>query len=226
MRKTILVTGGNRGIGKAICTGLAAQGHHVLLGCRKIAEGQVIADSIGSKVTAVALDLSDVASLDDQIDRVLDQFPKIDVLVNNAAILSQGNGAELSIEDFISSLNINVVAPLRLSQRLLPGMSERSYGRIVNLSSGWGAFSANLEGPTAYAVSKAALNALTVKLAATSPNEIKINAMCPGWVKTDMGGQEAERTPEEGAATAIWLATLPEDGPTGGFFRDNHHIDW
>lgn len=105
-------------------------------------------------------------------------------------------------------------------------MLERQYGRIVNLSSGWGAFSAGLEGPTAYAVSKAALNALTVKFDQATPEQIKINCLCPGWVKTDMGGSQADRSPEEGAETAIWLATLPEDGPTGGFFRDKHLIPW
>ncbi|MGL5096272.1 MAG: SDR family NAD(P)-dependent oxidoreductase, partial [Planctomycetia bacterium] len=99
-------------------------------------------------------------------------------------------------------------------------------GRIVNVSSGWGSFAEGLEGPGFYGVTKAALNALTVRLAAESPPAVKVNAMCPGWVRTRMGGDDADRTPDQGADTAIWLATLPDAGPTGRFFRDRHPIDW
>ena len=109
---------------------------------------------------------------------------------------------------------------------LVPGMKSRNYGRVVNLSSGWGAFSEGLAGPGAYGVAKAALNALTVSAARALPANVKVNAMCPGWVRTRMGGMTATRSPEEGADTAIWLATLDNDGPTGGFFRDRAPIDW
>jgi NAD(P)-dependent dehydrogenase (short-subunit alcohol dehydrogenase family) len=105
-------------------------------------------------------------------------------------------------------------------------MVAQGYGRIVNVSSGWGAFSDGVAGPGAYGVAKAALNALTVACARTLPNSVKVNAMCPGWVRTRMGGMSASRSPEYGADTAIWLATVGEDGPTGGFFRDRRPIDW
>ncbi|MEM8681130.1 MAG: SDR family NAD(P)-dependent oxidoreductase, partial [Planctomycetota bacterium] len=96
----------------------------------------------------------------------------------------------------------------------------------VNISSGWGSFAEGLAGPAAYSVSKAALNALTLTLSQSVPAEVKVNAVCPGWVRTDMGGPSASRSPKEGAETAVWLATLPADGPTGGFFRDRRRIAW
>ena len=112
-------------------------------------------------------------------------------------------------------------------EAIVPGMRERGYGRVVNLSSGAGQLSGIGAGYPAYRMSKAALNALTRLTAAElGPGDIKINAMCPGWVRTDMGGPNATRTVEKGAETAVWLATLPADGPTGGFFRDRKPIPW
>jgi NAD(P)-dependent dehydrogenase (short-subunit alcohol dehydrogenase family) len=102
----------------------------------------------------------------------------------------------------------------------------RKYGRIVNLSSGWGSFPEGMGGPGLYGVTKASLNALTIRLSKELPPAIKVNAMCPGWVRTRMGGQGATHSPDEGADTAVWLATLPDKGPTGGFFRDRKPIDW
>jgi NAD(P)-dependent dehydrogenase (short-subunit alcohol dehydrogenase family) len=124
------------------------------------------------------------------------------------------------------SIAVHLTGPLRLIRALAPNMIARGYGRIVNVSSGWGSFAEGLEGPGAYGVTKAALNALTVRLAKELPSAIKVNAMCPGWVRTRMGGRAARRTPDEGADTAVWLATLPDDGPTGGFFRDRKPIEW
>ncbi|HEX5871127.1 MAG TPA: SDR family NAD(P)-dependent oxidoreductase, partial [Longimicrobium sp.] len=116
--------------------------------------------------------------------------------------------------------------PIRLIRALVPNMVARGYGRIVNVSSGWGSFAEGMGGPGAYGVTKAALNAMTVRLSNELPASIKVNAMCPGWVRTRMGGDAATRTPDEGADTAVWLATLPDDGPTGVFFRDRKPIEW
>lgn len=226
MTKTALVTGANRGIGLAIVEELAKQGISVLLGSRDRQAGEAAAKSLAGDVHPVALDLSDKASMEQQVNRILEANPVIDILVNNAAILKNGNALKVSESDFHDSVRTNFLAPFDLCRRLVPGMIERNFGRIVNLSSGWGAFAEGLGGPVAYAVTKAALNALTVKFAQASPGTVKINAMCPGWVKTRMGGEGASRTPAKGAETAIWLATLAEDGPTGGFFRDKKAIDW
>ena len=123
-------------------------------------------------------------------------------------------------------MQVNFLAPLQLIRQLVPGMSTRGYGRIVNVSSGWGSFAEGLSGPAAYSISKAALNALTLSLANEVPPSVKVNSMCPGWVRTRMGGEAAPRTPEEASDTAIWLATLPDDGTSGGFYRDRKLIAW
>ena len=224
--KTALITGGNRGIGLAIVEGLATQGYRVLLGSRNLANGAQEAARMKGKVIAVTLDLIDRKVLQDHMTTILAQFPSIDVLINNAAILEQGNILDVSTEGFSTSMRVNVEGPFDLIRLLVPGMIERDYGRIVNLSSGWGSFAEGLSGPAAYSVSKAALNALTVKLAHSLPSTVKVNSMCPGWVRTRMGGQNAVRSPEEGAQTAIWLAMLDQDGPTGKFFRDKQVIAW
>ncbi|HEV2455496.1 MAG TPA: SDR family NAD(P)-dependent oxidoreductase, partial [Verrucomicrobiae bacterium] len=149
-----------------------------------------------------------------------------DVLVNNAGVLHQKPLIELTDDEIAASLAVHLTGPLRLMRALVPHMVARHYGRIVNVSSGWGSFAEGLGGPGAYGVTKAALNALTVRLAKELPATVKVNAMSPGWVRTRMGGEGAPRTPDEGADTAVWLATLPDDGPTGGFFHDRKAAEW
>ncbi|MEM8823437.1 MAG: SDR family NAD(P)-dependent oxidoreductase [Pseudomonadota bacterium] len=210
-----LVTGGNRGIGKAIAQGLGARGLEVTIGARD--GGAAVAEEIGCE--AITMDLRDDAS----VDAALEALGPVDVLVNNAGVLWD-EGLWDDPDHFDASMEVMVRAPYRLMRALLPGMS--SSGRVVNVSSGWGSFAEGLGGGGAYAVGKAALNALTVRAAAQALRGVKINAMCPGWVRTRMGGPSASRSPEEGAETAIWLATLPDDGPTGGFFRDRRPIEW
>jgi NAD(P)-dependent dehydrogenase (short-subunit alcohol dehydrogenase family) len=205
---------------------LAAQGLQVLLASRELQSGIVAAQSLSEEVTAVALDLSERERLKSQMLGILEQYPQIDVLVNNAGILEEGPLLEITDKAFDDSMRVNVHAPLELMQLLVPRMIQRGYGRIVNVSSGWGSFREGLDGPAAYCVSKAALNALTVSLAKDLPKTVKVNAMCPGWVRTRMGGDMAPRTPEQGADTALWLATLPDTGPSGGFFRDRQPIEW
>jgi len=214
-----LVTGGNRGIGLAIAEGLVSKGHDVVIGCRDLSNGEKVARKIGA--TAVSLDVAETAS----IVRAVEETSDIDILVNNAGVL--GAGSVLSDpSDFDEAMKVMVHGPMLLMHLLTPVMKDRNYGRVVNVSSGWGAFSDGVSGPGAYGVAKAALNALTAASARSLPNTVKVNAMCPGWVRTRMGGMGATRSPAEGTDTAIWLATLDTDGPTGGFFRDRKKIEW
>ncbi|MEZ6132153.1 MAG: SDR family NAD(P)-dependent oxidoreductase [Planctomycetaceae bacterium] len=229
MKRTVLVTGGNRGIGLAIVKALAELGHFVWLGSRELVAGECAAASLrdsGFVVSAVQLDLSDASSIDSAMKVIQESGHSIDVLVNNAGVYHDKTLLDLTDAEIAESLSVHLTGPIRLIQALVPDMASRGYGRIVNVSSGWGSFAEGLGGPGAYGITKAALNALTVRLVKEVPPTIKVNAMCPGWVRTRMGGVGATRTPEEGAATAIWLATLPDDGPTGGFFRDEQPIGW
>jgi NAD(P)-dependent dehydrogenase (short-subunit alcohol dehydrogenase family) len=123
-------------------------------------------------------------------------------------------------------LEVNLLGAYRTARAFVPGMIARGHGRVVNVSSNWGSFDAGLEGPPAYAISKAALNALTVRLAREAGDKVKVNCLCPGWVRTRMGGESADSSVEEGADTAIFLATLPDDGPTGQFFRKREPHAW
>ena len=225
--KTALVTGANRGIGLAIVAGLAKHPDiKVLLGSRNLHNGEKSAAGIKGNVVAVELDLSDQAQLQKQYATIVAAHGAVDILVNNAGVLKEGNLLELSEEAFQSSLRINFLAAFDLIRLAVPGMIKRRHGRIVNVSSGWGSFAEGLTGPAAYSISKAALNALTLSLAKDLPSNVKVNSMCPGWVRTRMGGEGATLSPEQGADTAIWLATLPENGPSGGFFRERNLIEW
>lgn len=224
--KTVLVTGANRGIGFAIAKQMAQQGFTVLLAARNKSDAQNAAIAIGHDTVPVELDLSDLSQMRRQMSEITARYPSIDALINNAAVLASGHAMEVPKEDFHSSMHVNVTAPFELIRHFAPFMISNTYGRIVNISSGWGSFDSGLTGPTAYSVSKAALNALTLSFSQTLPDTVKINAMCPGWVRTRMGGESADRSPTEAAKGAVWLATLGEDGPTGGFFRDQQSIKW
>ncbi len=231
-----LVTGANRGIGLEIVRQLSRQGLMTVLCARSLEKGRAAAATLaaeGLEPAVVALDVTDGDSVRAAVSEVMGLFGRIDVLVNNAGILKEGFSKEdSSVLDVATDLVTltyltNTVGPLRLIQAVVPGMRERGYGRVVNVSSGAGQLADMGSGFPAYRMSKAALNALTRLTAAEiGPAPVKVNAMCPGWVKTDMGGPNATRSVEKGAETAIWLATLPDEGPTGGFFRDMKPIPW
>jgi NAD(P)-dependent dehydrogenase (short-subunit alcohol dehydrogenase family) len=229
MKRTVLVTGANRGIGLAVARQLAELGNTVLLGSRDLNAGEEAAQSIrrlGLDVAPIHVDLSAAVTLDAAINYIAEAGHRVDVLVNNAGVLHDEPLLQLTDAQVAESIDVHLTGPFRLIRALVPSMIARGYGRIVNVSSGWGSFAEGMGGPEAYGVTKAALNALTVRLAKELPPSVKVNAMCPGWVRTRMGGEAATRTPEEGADTAVWLATLPDSGPTGGFFRDRKPIEW
>jgi NAD(P)-dependent dehydrogenase (short-subunit alcohol dehydrogenase family) len=229
MKRTVLITGANRGIGLAIARRLAELGNSVLLGSRDFKAGESAAESLrrlGLDAQAVHMDLTVTAAIDAAINDMGNSGRRIDALVDNAGILHEKRLLELTDSEITDSIAVHLSGPLRLMRLLAPKMIARGYGRIVNVSSGWGAFAEGMGGPGVYGVTKAALNALTVRFAKELPSSVKVNAMCPGWVRTRMGGQSATRSPDEGADTAVWLAMLPDDGPTGGFFRDRKRIEW
>ncbi len=237
MRQSIaLVTGGNRGIGKEICKQLASKGMLVLLGCRDRAQGEAAAAEIheaaGGELEVIELDVSSAASIQAAVEQIKSKHGRLDVLVNNAGVFldtkkDESSVLSVSVDTIHETLLTNLYGPLQLIQQLLPLMQKQSYGRIVNLSSGMGQLSEMGGGSAAYRISKTSLNALTKILHAELNNDqIKINAVCPGWVKTDMGGENAQRSVSEGADTAVWLATLNANGPNGGFFRDRRPLEW
>lgn len=231
-----LVTGGNRGIGLEIVRQLSRTGIMAVLGSRDLDKGREAAGKLASEglePPVVALDVRDAVSIRAAVEEVLSLFGRIDVLVNNAGILKEGQTPEeskvleVSPQLAIETYDTNTLGPLRMMQAVVPIMQKGGYGRVVNISSGAGQLSDMQAGYPAYRMSKAALNALTrVTAAELGPAPVKVNAMCPGWVRTDMGGPNATRSVEQGAETAVWLATLADNGPTGGFFRDKAPIAW
>ena len=234
MNRVALVTGGNRGIGLEISRQLAEAGHQVILGAREVSKGEAAAKKLASKglkVFPAKLDVTDQTTLDNAVGLVRSDFGRLDILVNNAGILidETDRPSQSNLQTVRTTLETNLLGPWRLCQAFIPMMKREKYGRIVNVSSGAGAFADMAESvyAPAYSVSKASLNALTVVLATElRGSNVLVNAVCPGWVKTDMGGANAPRSVKQGADTAVWLATLPDNGPSGGFFRDRAKIDW
>jgi NAD(P)-dependent dehydrogenase (short-subunit alcohol dehydrogenase family) len=235
-KRVALISGANRGIGLEAARQLARKGVLVVIGSRDLEKGQAAALSIteeGYPAEVVRLDVTDGASIASAVEEIVRRHGRIDILVNNAAILIDGPGGfksslfELRADTARQTWETNVLGPLRLTQAVVPIMQRNGYGRIVNLSSGAGQLADMRSGFPAYRLSKTALNALTrITASELASTNIKVNAVCPGWVRTDMGGAEAERPVEVGAETPVWLATLPENGPTGGFFRDLRQIPW
>ena len=216
MTKRALVTGGNRGIGKAIACGLVAEGLDVLIGIRDMD----LAKSAEAETGAHAV----YCDLDENI-HLPPEARAVHVLVNNAGVYFDAPLFS-GVAQFQQTLSVMFRGPFELMHTALPFMHREGYGRIVNVSSGWGSFAEGLGGRGAYGVAKAALNALTLRAAKEVAECVKINAMSPGWVRTRMGGANAILSPEEGAETAVWLATLPANGPTGKFFRMRQEIAW
>jgi NAD(P)-dependent dehydrogenase (short-subunit alcohol dehydrogenase family) len=231
-QRLALVTGGNRGIGLEICRQLAKLGIRVLLGSRDPPKGvAAAAELIAAKlpVEARELDVADDESIQECMNWIRRDLGRLDILVNNAGIMVEqsDDDSEAELQIVRDTMQTNVYGPLLLSRLAIPVMKSRRYGRIVNLSSGMGSLTEMGAGYSAYRMSKAGINVVTRVLAAeTEGMGILVNSVDPGWVQTDMGGRGASRTVYKGAETAVWLATVPEGGPTGGFFRDRKAIPW
>jgi NAD(P)-dependent dehydrogenase (short-subunit alcohol dehydrogenase family) len=225
-----LVSGANRGIGLEVAAALAREdGMTVLLGARDPAAGERAAAPLrneGLDVRPVRLDVTDQASVD-ALAPVLDDLGRLDVLVNNAGVYPGGRASELDPEVADETWRVNALGPWRLARLAIPYMRRRGSGRIVNVSSEAGSLASMSAFMPAYNVSKAALNALTRVLAdELRGTGILVNAVCPGWVATDMGGASAPRSVAEGAASVLWAVRLADDGPSGGFFRDGRPVPW
>ncbi len=234
-KRIALVTGGNRGIGFETCRQLGRKGLRVILAARNAAAGERAAGILKSESLEVEfrlLDVSKVETIDACAESIDRDLGRLDVLVNNAGIMrdSSKRGASIFQADrelVRDTFDVNTLGPLMVANALVPLMRRHDYGRIVNVSSGMGQLSEMDGGYPGYRISKTALNAVTVILARElEGTNIKVNSVCPGWVRTDMGGDKAPRSPEQGADTIVWLATLPEGGPSGGFFRDRKRINW
>jgi NAD(P)-dependent dehydrogenase (short-subunit alcohol dehydrogenase family) len=224
-----LVSGANRGIGREIVRQLAERGVTTILGSRDEEKGRVAAEGMDGNVRVRQLDATDEKGIAQLACDIEEEFGRLDVLVNNAGIsIDRGqHGVDADLDVVRESLEMNLFGAWRLCEVFVPLMQRNRYGRIVNVSSGMGALNDMGGGSPAYRVSKTSLNALTRILASELRGMgILVNSVCPGWVRTDMGGSGASRTVEEGADTPVWAATLPNNGPNGCFFRDRRQIPW
>jgi NAD(P)-dependent dehydrogenase (short-subunit alcohol dehydrogenase family) len=230
--RTALVTGANKGIGFEIARQLGARGFRVLLTARDRARGEQAAAKLaatGAKVTFVPLDVSDAKSIQSLASTLAKSFDHLDVLVNNAGILENSSVSILQISagEVERTWQTNTLGPLLVTQALAPLLCRSRQGAVINLSSGWGALHDMTDEAAAYGISKAALNAVTRQFAdALKAHGVTVNSVCPGWVRTDMGGRGATREVDEGADTAVWLATDAPRSLTGQFLRDRKSIPW
>ncbi|MCD4732328.1 MAG: SDR family oxidoreductase [Bacteroidales bacterium] len=267
--KTVLITGGNRGIGLEICRQLVELGHRVILGSRDLEKGKEAARSISENVIVKQLDVTNEDNIQNLFEYIKADFGKLDVLINNAGlgvnsnihenftlanaknimetkfqglrkkvkvivpllrkagIVAQKESAEnISLMNVKHLMEINFYGAWRMTQVFIPLLLNSENGRIINMSSGMGELSSLSGDSPGYSLSKSSLNALTIMFSnELNAKGIKVNAMCPGWVKTDMGGPDAPRDVSQGADTAVWLTTEKKIS-TGRFFRDRKEINW
>jgi NAD(P)-dependent dehydrogenase (short-subunit alcohol dehydrogenase family) len=229
--KTALVTGANKGIGHEVARQLAAKGFHVFVGARNAKAGCKAAEEIAKKcgkATFLEIDVAD----HDSVTTAAREFSKIenhlDVLVNNAGIIVDGDNSILEINDdlFRKTLETNTLGALRVTRAFAPLLRKSKTPRVINVSSSGGQLTGGADGwAPAYCISKTALNGVTVQLAAALP-KFAVNSVCPGWVRTEMGGENATRSVEEGADTIVWLASEAPQDLTGKFLRDRKEIPW
>jgi NAD(P)-dependent dehydrogenase (short-subunit alcohol dehydrogenase family) len=230
MSKIALVTGANRGIGLEVVRQFCLAGITTILTSRDEAKGRQAVQWLNfppNILHFIHLDVDSPDSVAASVEKVRQQFGHLDILINNAGINydTWQRASAVDMQEVEQTIQTNLLGPWRLINAFLPLMKENQYGRIVNVSSGSGAFASQNGSTPAYSLSKYALNGLTVALANDlGNNPIKVNSVCPGWVRTDMGGPGATRSTEKGAETIVWLAQLGPEGPSGKFFRDKKVI--
>ena len=229
--KTVLITGANKGIGYEVARQIAEKGFHVFIGARNREAGRKAVTEIAKRdaqATFIEIDVTDTASVTAAAREFVKAADHLDVLVNNAGIIVDGDDAILEVSDelFRKTLETNTLGALRVTRAFVRLLRKSSAPRVINVSSGGGQLSGGADGwSPAYCISKTALNAVTSQLAAALP-KFAVNSVCPGWVRTDMGGQSATRSVEEGADTILWLAADAPQKLTGKFFRDRKEIPW
>jgi NAD(P)-dependent dehydrogenase (short-subunit alcohol dehydrogenase family) len=229
--KRVLVTGGNKGIGFAICKGLLAAGFEVILAARSLDKGKAAIEKLPSaeKVRLAVLDVTDDNSIRHAVEELSQEIGHLDVLINNAGIYPDEGVNILTISrDLLNrTMDTNALSPIRIVQAFLPLLEKAPAAKIINVSSGYGELNGLSADVPSYCLSKLALNGATIMLAdALRSKGIAVYAMCPGWVRTDMGGSSAPRSPEQGADTAIWLATEASSSLSGKFFRERQEISY
>ncbi len=231
-QQAVLITGANRGIGFETAQQLAGRGFHVVIGARDEAKGRQAAAAIqadGGKASSLQLDVDSSESIHSAAKQFATFADHLDVLINNAAIYPDDGVNILTIprERMSQTFETNVFGPLEVMQAFLPYLRKSTAARVINFSSGYGQLEGLSPDVPSYCLSKLAINGLTIMLsAALRTDRIAVNSMCPGWVRTDMGGPNATRSVEEGADTAVWLATEAPQELTGKFFRDREEIAW
>lgn len=231
-KKVALVTGGNRGMGYELVKQLALNGYQAILTSRDPEKGHAAAEKLRElalDVSFVWMDVDQPESIRQAAITVKEQYERVDVLINNAGVYLDGAEGLTTMDPSIlqQTMATNFFGAYHVIRTFIPLMQEQGYGRVINVSSEYGAMSEMAyRGAGAYKLSKLALNGLTRLVAAEVNGDIKINAVDPGWVQTDMGGAAAPRTPRQAVASILWLATIGPEGPNGEFFRDGKRIDW
>jgi NAD(P)-dependent dehydrogenase (short-subunit alcohol dehydrogenase family) len=229
--KTVLISGANKGIGHEVARQLAAKGFHVFVGARNAKAGRRAAEEIAKqcgKATFLEIDVADNDSVTTAAREFLNIEDHLDVLVNNAGIIVDGDDAILEISDDLlqKTLETNTLGALRVTRAFASLLRKSKTPRVINVSSGGGQLTGGADGwAPAYCISKTALNGVTVQLAAALP-KFAVNSVCPGWVRTEMGGENASRSVEEGADTIVWLASEARQDLTAKFLRDRKEIPW
>jgi NAD(P)-dependent dehydrogenase (short-subunit alcohol dehydrogenase family) len=230
-KRIAVITGASQGLGLETARQLLGKGMVVILTARTAGKAAQAIEKLGSTDSAYAdeLDVGDDMSVTAFFDRLMERQGRIDVLVNNAGRIYGGDGqsiAEVPADLVAEAFNNNALGAMRMIARALPLMQRNGFGRIVNVSTGMAGLAEMGTGSAPYRISKTAMNAITRISAGEAGPGIKVNSVCPGWVRTEMGGPGATRSVEQGAAGIVWAATLDETGPTGGFFRDGKPVAW